>query len=120
DGVFESNRILLWNDTHQRFIYTYYYRNSYEIADKSLSYQSTGKTIDTISKAILDIAHYTKTDRYILGGKSIMVNRQSATYGDYLYINSDRLGKYEGEEVLRSAGIIDVYNITDNTYVFSF
>lgn len=120
DGVFESNGILLWNDTHQRFIYTYYYRNSYEVTDKNLSYQFTGKTIDTISRAVLDIAHYAKTDIYKLGGKSIMVNRQSATYGDYLYINSDRLGRYEGEEVLRSAGIIDVYDITDNTYVFSF
>lgn len=120
NGIFESNGILLWNDKHQQFIYTYYYRNSYQITDKRLSYQSTGKTIDTISRAVLDIAHYAKTNKYKLGGKSIIVNRQSATYGDYLYINSDRLGRYENEGVLRSAGIIDVYDITDNTYAFSF
>lgn len=120
EGTFDSDGILLWNDTHKRFIYTYFYRNSYEITDKGLSYQFTGNTIDTISRAVLDIAHYITTDRYKLSGKSIIVNRQSTTYADYLYIHSDRLGRYEDEEVLRSASIIDMYNITDNSYVFSF
>lgn len=120
NGIFETNGNLLWNHKHQRFIYTYFYRNSYEIVDRNLSYISTGKTIDTISKPVLDIAYYTKTDRYKLGGKSIIVNRKSTTDGDYLYINSDRLGKYESEEHLSSVAIIDVYDITDNTYAFSF
>ena len=121
DDTFGSDGILLWSGAHQQFIYTYFYQNSYEVTDKGLSYQFTGKTIDTISRPILDIAHYKTTDEYKLGAaKSIRVNRQSATYGDYLYIHSDRLGRYEEEEVLQAAGIIDVYNITDNSYVFSF
>ncbi|HLV38544.1 MauE/DoxX family redox-associated membrane protein [Xanthomarina sp.] len=119
-GTFDTNGMLLWNAKHQMFIYTYYYRNSYAITDKNFSYQLTSKTIDTISRAVLDIAHYAKTDIYKLGGKSIMVNRKSTTYDDFLYINSDRLGKFEDDKVLRSAGIIDVYNITNNTYEFSF
>lgn len=120
DGTFHSDGFLVWNNRHQQFIYTYFYKNSYEIADKSMSYQSTGKTIDTISTPVLDIAHYKTADYYKLGGKSVIVNRQSATYDDYLYIHSDRLGRYEDEEVLRSASIIDVYNITEDSYVFSF
>ncbi|MBA6152708.1 MauE/DoxX family redox-associated membrane protein [Gelidibacter maritimus] len=120
ESVFESNGILLWNDKHRQFIYTYYYRSHYEVTDKYVNYQTTGKTIDTISKAILDVAHYAKSDKYKLGGQTILVNRLSATYGDYLYINSDRLGRYEREDVLRSAGIIDMYDITDSTYAFSF
>lgn len=120
DGIFETNGNLLWNKKNQRLIYTYFYRNSFEIADNNLTYISTGKTIDTISKAVLDIAHYTKTNKYKLGGKSIIVNRKCTTDGDYLYINSDRLGKYETDEHLNSVAIIDVYDITDNTYVFSF
>lgn len=120
DGVFETNGNLLWNNKNKKFIYTYYYRNSFEIADKDLTYIKTGKTIDTISKPILDIAHYKKTEKYKLGVKSIIVNRRSTTYGDYLYINSDRLGKYETDEYLNSVAIIDVYDITNNTYAFSF
>jgi hypothetical protein len=119
-GVFGSDGILLWNDTHQQFIYTYYYKNQYEKADRDMTYQATGKTIDTIGTPILDIAHDTSKDAYKLGGKTILVNRQSATDGDYLYIHSDRLGRFEGENVLQSASIIDVYTITDNTYAFSF
>ena len=88
--------------------------------DKSLSYLFTGKTIDTISSPVLDIAHYTTKDQYKLGGNSVIVNRQTATYGNYLYIHSDRLGSYEDDKILHSAGIIDVYNITDNSYAFSF
>lgn len=120
ESTFDSDGILLWNDKHKRFIHTYFYRNKYEVTDKGLSYLFTGKTIDTISKVVLDIAHYTKTDRYKLSRKSIMVNKQSATYGDYLYINSDRLGRFEDDKVLRSAEIIDVYDITEGTYAFSF
>ncbi len=119
-GSFDGDGVLLWNEKHQQFIYTYFYQNSYEVTDKDMLYQFTGRTIDTISKPILDVVHYTTTDRFKLGGKSILVNRQSSTYDDYLYIHSDRLGRYEDEVVLRSASIIDVYNITDNTYAFSF
>lgn len=119
-GSFDADGILLWNDKLQQFVYTYFYRNQYEIMDKNLKLMYTGKTIDTLSKPVLDIAHYTKEDYYKLGGQTIIVNRQSATEGEYLYINSDRLGKYEGDEVLKSASIIDVYQLTDQSYAFSF
>src|SRR5690606_9335442 len=120
DGIFDTDGVLLWNDKHQVFLYTYYYRNQYVVTDKSLEQQATGKTIDTISRAILDIAHYTNKDQYKLGGKSVYVNRQSTTNGDYLYIHSDRLGRYEEASVLDNSSIIDVYHIHQLTYDFSF
>lgn len=119
-GSFESDGILLWNDQQQQFVYTYFYLNRYKIMDKNLTFLHSLKTIDTLSKPVLDIAHYAKEDYYKLGGRSIMVNRQSTTYGDYLYINSDRLGRYEGEEVLKMASIVDVYGLADHSYAFSF
>lgn len=120
DGVFDTDGILLWNEKHQVFIYTYYYRNQYVIANSSLKLQTASTTIDTISRAILDVAHYSSKDQFKLGGRSVYVNRQSATSDDYLYIHSDRLGKYEKASVLEQASIIDVYNITSSTYAFSF
>ncbi|MEX0995895.1 MAG: hypothetical protein WDZ45_02460 [Flavobacteriaceae bacterium] len=120
DGVFDTDGILLWNEKHQVFIYTYYYRNQFVIADSSLKLKTAGTTIDTIRRAILDVAHYSSKDQFKLGGRSVYVNRQSATSGDYLYIHSDRLGKYEKAAVLEQASIIDVYNITTTTYAFSF
>src|SRR5690606_2921570 len=120
EGNFGSDGTLLWNDLSQKFIYTYFYLNRYEITDNKLSYKSSGKTIDTISKPILDIAHYNNSKSYKLGGKSIIVNRQCTTFGNYLYINSNRLGKYEEDEVMTFAKIIDVYKFTNNDYIFSF
>ncbi|WP_211362137.1 MauE/DoxX family redox-associated membrane protein [Aequorivita antarctica] len=120
DGIFDTDGLLLWNGEHRLFLYIYFYRNSYEVTDENLNYWFSGKTIDTISKAVLDIAHYSRLDKFKKGGNSILVNRYSATFGDYLYINSDRLGRYEDKTALDSAAIIDVYNIIDNTYKFSF
>ncbi|SRX52217.1 MauE/DoxX family redox-associated membrane protein [Aequorivita sp. CIP111184] len=119
DGIFDSDGLLLWNYAHKKFIYTYFYRNSYEVTDENLNYKYSGKTIDTVSKAILDIAHHSKKDQY-KRGQSVTVNRLTATYGDYLYINSDRLGRFEDKTATDSASIIDVYNIVTNSYEFSF
>jgi hypothetical protein len=120
DGSFDSDGLFLWNNFFQKFIYTYYYRNKFVVADKNLNKIKLSKTIDTISNPILDIAYYSKSNHYKLGSKSVMVNRQSSTDGNYLYINSDRLGKYENDEVLKFAKIIDVYDLRDDTYAFSF
>lgn len=119
-GLFDTDGMLLWNSLHQQFIYPYYYRNTFEVFDNDLKAIYTGNTIDTISQAILDVAYYQDKNQYKKSGNSIMVNRYSTTSGHYLYINSDRLGKYEDAEVLNSASIIDVYDIRNNTYAFSF
>lgn len=120
DGIFDSDGVLLWNTRHKKWIYTYYYRNSYEVVNESLEYEFSGKTIDTISEAVLDISHHSKKDQFKRGGNSIVVNRHTATYGNYLYVNSDRLGRYEDKKAVNSASIIDIYNIMDNRYKFSF
>ncbi|WP_045079491.1 MauE/DoxX family redox-associated membrane protein [Aequorivita vladivostokensis] len=119
DGIFDSDGLLLWNTKNKKFLYTYFYRNSYEVTDENLFYKYSGKTIDTVSKAILDIAHHTKKDQY-KRGQSVMINKYTATFGDYLFINSDRLGRYEDKAATETAAIIDVYNIVTNSYEFSF
>lgn len=120
NNSFETDGVLLWNEKHQQFIYSYYYRNSYEVMNEQLEHLYSGNTIDTIQKPILDVAYFKKKNQYTLGGKSITVNRISATSDDYLYINSDRLGRYENEKIITSASIIDVYHIKNKSYLFSF
>lgn len=119
DGTFDTDGILLSNG-NDRILYVYYYRNAFEIADNLLNYLYTGTTIDTISRVKLDVSYYAKNDLYKLGGKSIMVNRTAACYEDFLFIHSDRLGKYEDGDVLHSAGIIDVYDFKEIKYLHSF
>ena len=120
DGVIGMDGTLLWNERHQQFMYVYRYRNTFEAIDKTLNHLYTGRTIDTIGKAILGLAHYNKTNQYALGAKSVVVNKLSATDGDYLFIESERLGKFDNEDSMGTTDIIDVYNIVDQTYAFSF
>lgn len=118
DGIFDSDGSLLWNAKHEQFLYVYRYRNTYEVINKDMKKIFTGRTIDTIRTAILDINYDNSTQQSKLGWKSVIVNKASATSGDYLYIESDRLGQYEDES--NTSTIIDVYNITNNSYEFSF
>lgn len=120
DGIIDSDGTLHWNQRHQDFVYVYRYRNTYEVIDKQLNHLFTGRTIDTIANAILDLAYYKDTEQYKLGAKSVVVNKASATDGDYLFIESERLGKFDDADLTETTSIIDVYNIYDQVYSFSF
>jgi len=119
NGTFDTDGMLLWDSEKEYAVYVYYYRNQYEVTNGELQYLYSGKTIDTIGRAQMDVAYYQKEDAYKLG-KAIVVNRSAGVWGDYLYINSDRLGKFESEEVLSSASIIDCYNVATKEYLHSF
>ena len=49
-----------------------------------------------------------------------MVNRNIATADKSLFIDSPRLGKLEPETIFDDANIIDVYDLLDQSYRFSF
>tara|TARA_R100000353_G_scaffold175198_2_gene144930 strand:- start:32872 stop:34332 length:1461 start_codon:yes stop_codon:yes gene_type:complete len=117
---FADDGVLVWNEKLSCFLYIYYYKNKFEVIDRKLQLIYTGSTIDTIKTPRLDVTYSEQNDMYTLGGKSTVVNRLSATTANYLFINSDRLGRFEDEGPLKSASIIDVYNISDKSYVFSF
>lgn len=119
DGTFDTDGQLLIDPIANNLAYVYYYRNQYEIADKDLEFLKTGKTIDTISQAQIDVAYYEKEDAY-KRGRATMVHRTSSIWDGELYINTDRLGQYESEGVLNSASILDRYDIEKNEYIHSF
>src|SRR5690606_671082 len=120
DGYFDRDGILLFNRELNRILYVYYYKNEYENINPFTWSKSTHKTIDTISQPILDISTNPTTGRKSLGGKSVMVNRLAATYGNLLFINSNRLGRYEPDESSEMKSIIDVYDIVEGIYLSSF
>lgn len=120
DPFFDTDGLLLYNPQLQKVIYVYFYRNEFVVVDHNFSLDYIGKTIDTISHSQLDIHNISSKQHRKIGKNPIFVNLRAATYGNYLFIQSDRLGKFEPEEVIKSAFIIDVYNLIDNTYVFSF
>ena len=120
NSIFATDGQLLYDSNFGRIIYVYYYRNQFVVFDKYLNLDYVGNTIDTISKAQLDIIHNASTNENKLKGNATIVNQQAAIAGDYLFIVSDRLGKYEEAKVLQQATIMDVYTISKNRYAFSF
>jgi len=120
DGVFDTDGMLLYNEELRKSIYVYFYRNEIIVADTSLNLVNRQRTIDTVSMAQLEIAKVKSKNKHTLRPKALLVNKRASTSGNYLFIHSDRLGKYEAEEMLGQASIIDVYDLTKNTYKLSF
>lgn len=120
DPFFDTDGILLYNRQLQKIIYVYFYRNEFMVANNDFSLDYIGKTIDTITRAQLDVRTISSKNQRKLGNNPILVNLWAATYGKFLFIQSDRLGKYESDEIINVASIIDVYDLSDQTYKFSF
>lgn len=120
DGMFDVDGVLLYNRQLQKLVYTYFYRNQYIVADNALQLDHFGKTIDTISRAQIKVGTIASKGLQKMAAPALTVNKYSATYGPYLFVNSKLVGRYEPIEVWDYTSIIDVYNIVENTYLFSF
>lgn len=48
------------------------------------------------------------------------VNQTAVVGNGYIMIKSKNLGSYESEKMLNQASILDVYDVLDNRYEFSF
>jgi hypothetical protein len=120
DGMFDVDGVLQYNHQLQKLVYTYYYRNQYIVADNDLQLDHLGKTIDTISRAQIKVGTIAAKNQSQMAAPALLVNKYSATYGPYLFVNSKLVGRYEPIGTWDHASIIDVYNIVENTYLFSF
>ena len=120
EGIFDTDGMLLFNLDLNKVIYVYRYRNQFIVLNEELQIDYKGKTIDTITYAQLNIIKNTSGNQLKLGPNSVTVTQNAATSGAYLFLNSDRLGKYEEERMLSQSSIIDVYNLRNSSYEFSF
>jgi hypothetical protein len=120
DGQFDTDGTLLYNNQYHKIIYTYYYRNQYVVTDTLMQTKALGKTIDTTSRAAIKVKYVSSLEGSKITVPVVTVNKRTATYGHYLYIHAGLLGRYEPREVWDTTSIIDVYDFTTNTYIFSF
>jgi len=120
DGVFDTDGILLYNQELNKIIYVYYYRNQYVITDDSAKFISKGVTIDTVTTATVKVTKNKSKNETTVAGVPVIINADAATYGNFLFIKSNRLGKSEPDRVLKQASIVDIYNLSRKRYAFSF
>jgi hypothetical protein len=120
DGLFDTDGTHLYNKQKHKIIYTYYYRNQYIVSDSLMKNKYYGKTIDTTNKAQLKVKYINSLQGSKLSIPVVTVNKKTATFGTNLYVHAGLLGLYEPKENWEHNSIIDVYDFTANTYLFSF
>ena len=79
-----------------------------------------GKTIDTLTQVDLKFAYLDKGREKKFATQPEKINTYATTDRNYFYVKSKRLGKYDRPEMLKEASIIDVYQLNNNSYQFSF
>lgn len=120
DGVFDTDGQLLYSNGLKRVIYLYAYRNQFTVTDAGLKIDFRGNTIDTISHAKLSIVKVKSHNERKFSKPPLFVNKTSAAYNNLLFVNSAIPGRYEEDQMWNEASIIDVYDLSKNSYLFSF
>lgn len=120
DGIFDTDGKLDYNTSLQKIIYVYSYRNQYSITTPDLKEISRGSTIDTTTQAKVQLVTIENKNKVTYSKPPKVVNKNIATDGNMLYINSTLPGQYEDLEIWKIASIIDIYNLNDKSYVSSF
>lgn len=120
DGVFDTDGQLLYSPELKRIVFLYAYRNEFTVADRDLKIDFRGNTIDTITRAKLSVVKIKAKGQRKLAKPPLFVNKSSAVSKDLLFVNSAIPGRYEDDKIWKSASIIDVYDIAQKRYLFSF
>ena len=118
--LFSNDGILLYNRELEKIIYVFYYKNKSFVFDKSLQNKKVLQTIDTITAPNFKINYLEKQNQLKRNTNAIKVHKTAATAGNFLFIASDRRGKNENKQMYDEATIIDVYDLRDASYSYSF
>lgn len=119
DGVFESDGTLSFSIKHKKLIYTYYYKSTYIVGDKSLKLTNTQKTIDT-TKSIIISSVKLATGENKLATPISPINKKVISKDNLLFILSNSLGLNDSKNIGKQASIIDVYDFLKGNYIGSF
>jgi uncharacterized membrane protein YphA (DoxX/SURF4 family) len=120
DGAFDVDGILSFDIKRKQVIYTHYYRNELIVCDDRLSLIQRNKTIDTVSKAQIEVSYINSTNQNTMSAPPLTVNRTSYSDNGYTFVNSELKGRYESKVLWKQASVVDVYETKSNRYIASF
>lgn len=120
NGTFDVNGSFTFDKYMNRLTYVYFYRNQYLVMDTSLNLQGRGNTIDTFRIAQVKAAEVASENSVRLAAPPLITNRGHTTYKDWLFVHSLLPAKNEDMKTFNKSSIIDVYSLTDYSYLFSF
>lgn len=120
DGIFDTDGMFAYDENLKRSIYVYYYRNEFIVSDKNARLVYSGNTIDTTTKAKIKVAYLNKKATRKMAAPPLVVNAHVALCQNLLFIHSKIPGKFQDEQLWKSAFIIDVYDLGKQSYLMSF
>lgn len=120
DGIFDTDGTLQYSFELNKLVYTYYYRNQYIVASDNLKLHFRGNTIDTTTTAHIKVVTLSKSGDSKMSAPPYVVNKLTTVTGNLLFVNSMLRGKFESTAVWKSATAVDVYDISNKTYLLSF
>lgn len=120
DGIFCVTGNLHYSREMGKLVYIYNYRNQYLVMDSSLNLSYRANTVDTFSHAPIKIAKIKSEGSHILASPPTMVNRKTTVNDRYLYVNSNVMASNEDIRDFRNGAVMDVYDLSEGRYCFSF
>ncbi|MBS7253332.1 MauE/DoxX family redox-associated membrane protein [Flavobacterium branchiicola] len=120
DGIFDTDGILHYSRKMKRSVYVYFYRNEIIVTDNNGNLTHRSKTIDTFSRAKIKVSYLKNETVRKMSAPPLTVNSLSTLHNNLLFIESKIPGQYEDPALWKHASIIDVYDISKNSYVLSF
>jgi len=119
DGIFDTGGTLRYNSESKKLLYVYTYKNQYLVIDDGLTSKKIQRTIDTTSKVRIKTRYDSASKMRQLASPAWTVNNRARTYKNYLFVNSALMGKFELEEMWKTASVVDIYDFNKDTYEFS-
>ena len=100
-------------------VYIYFYRNEFLVMDSSLHLSRRLHTIDTISRAQVQVRSLSGGQRK-MGAPPLQVNKRSVVHDRVLFNESNLMGKFESREMWSRAAVVDMYRTDRQEYLGSF
>jgi hypothetical protein len=120
DGIFCEEGKLHYEKSKNRLVYVYSYRNEFIVMDTTLDKINRHHTIDTFSRAKLNVAKVASKNYTTLASPQAFVNLLTAVSGDFLFVLSPLLSQNEDKIRFQQASVLDIYDITSGRYLYSF
>jgi len=119
NGLFETDGQLLYSPFSESLIYVYYYKNRFDVFDKTISQKLIHHTIDTISRPKIKVVEMKNGIKKMAAPPQI-VNAYATVQQDILFNRSNLIGRYELRKHWKKNSVVDMYNISKREYLGSF
>jgi hypothetical protein len=117
-GNFPTDGMLYYDSTTHLACYTYFYQNGFICMDTNLNLLVKARTIDTITKREVQVAHVGKS--YTMKQPPQFVNYLGAVSAGKLYLQSKLKADNEFPLDFQENTVVDVYNLLNGNYMASF